>query len=176
MAQRSAILGYVIGLVAFSSAAAGEADRGPDARPLPELLQLEPIKEDRPEIDSTLSEVFRLQRARYNVALEDVQTKSKLFPAGRCDHRLLLESFKRLRRAEFDLPGRARDGFPAVAASRKWLEKELEFLSWMESVMQKKFNSDVVPRHELLEVQYYLLEAKEKQATYAWDDARSAAK
>jgi len=175
MVTRITTFAIVLGLVLLSNAAGGQADGKVDEAALPELLKLEPIKEDRPDIDSPpIAEIYRLQRARYNVALEEVQTKSKLFTAGRCEQSSLLAAFKRLKSAEYDLPGRARDGLAAVAANRKWLDKELAFWGWLEGIVLAKVNSDVVPRHDLLEVQFYHLEAKAKQAGYAFDDKKSA--
>jgi len=175
MAVRIITLAAVFALLFAPVANGAESGGKTDRAPLPAILNLDPVKEERSDIDSPpLSEVFRLQRARYNVALEDLQHRSKLFLSGRCEQSALLNSFKRFRTAEYGLPGRARDGIAGGAAYRDWLGKEVEFLNWLEEIVQAKFAADVAPRQELLEVQFYHLDAKARLADQKVGDSKPA--
>jgi hypothetical protein len=177
MATRIFLLFVALPLLGARIAGGAETDVKSDKPKLPAILELQPVKEDRPDIDSkAMSEINRLRRARYNVAIEETQTRAKLFLSGRIKQSDLLDAFKRLRSAEYGMADRARDGHAGVTANSAWLGKELEFLTWLEGVVQSKFNEGTEPRHALLEVQYYLLDAQQRAADQHLSDKASAEK
>ena len=134
---------------------------------LPEILTLEPIEEKRPDIDApALSEICQLQRARYNVALKEFQRKLHLFRGNRVAFTDMLDSFKRLRKAERGLPARPKTGEAREAAEHAWAIKEAELFNWLEEEMQAKFDAEVIQDHELHAVQFYHLDAKERLANF----------
>lgn len=132
---------------------------------VPQLLQLDPVKEDRPDIDSkAMAELHRLRRARYNVALQDLQVRWKLYQGGKVEQSEVLAALGRLQKAEYYLPGRARDGVAGAEAGDAWLAKKFEFLRYWEELVQRRYEEGGSALHELFEVQFHRLDAEEDLA------------
>ena len=74
------------------------------------------------------------------------------------------------------MAGRGRVGDELVAADAAWLVKEVEFLTWLEGVVQTKFSEGTEPRHALLEVQFFLLSAQEQIAGQSLGETPGARK
>jgi hypothetical protein len=124
----------------------------------PEFLGREPLKEDRPDIDAKeLAERNRLRRARYNIALQDLKARCQLFVGGRADLVAVLNAQHRFQSADASLPGRPLTGEAMIADEEARLAKRLEFMKWLEGIVQNKHEEGTAPIQELLEVQYHRL-------------------
>ena len=171
MSARMALAAIAL-VASFGAFLATAEDEGKLAEPVsPEILSFQPVKVEQPDTDPpALGEIYQLQRARYNVALEELKLKFGNLRKDRISLTDMLDSFKRFRTAERGLPGRPRVGESGEAAEQAWVMKEVEFFQWLEWWMQLKFDAEVAPREELLEVQFYHLDAKERLGTFALED------
>lgn len=144
---------------------AAENESAKAERKEPEILRLEPLKEGRPDIDfKELAELNRLRRTRYNVALQDLKARCRLFVGGRAELVAVLNAMQRFQSADASLPGRPIAGEAMIADKEARLAKRLEFMKWLEGIVQNKHEEGTAPIQELLEVQYHRLDAEVRLA------------